>query len=273
MSAPLSAETRHRCRSSPSTPFDPRDPIVHPGELPSGPASSHATWSAANSLIDQNAALWASLRPPARPSWPVLVRQRVSELSLVAVREHLHVGVPRWFGTRPAAQRWLLSATMGIVLGLVLGVAARFSESPPRCRRTRQSRSSRSLHPRSRPRESVPACPRKASPMKTRWRRQPPSSRPPSSPTPRGSPIPLHPNARRPRRRRRSSRRARNVAPRRPPPSANASPPSASFFPPGITHRRSHDGSCATCAARWAGAGRSAPLDSSRGYGRRNRCR
>lgn len=104
---------------------------MHPGELPSGPASSHATWSAANSLIDQNAALWASLRPPARPSWPVLVRQRVSELSLVAVREQLHVGLPRWFGTRPAAQRWLLSATIGIVLGLGLGVGARFSESPP----------------------------------------------------------------------------------------------------------------------------------------------
>lgn len=104
---------------------------MHPGEHPSGPASSHATWSAANSLIDQNAALWASLRPPARPSWPVLVRQRVSELSLAAVGERLHVGLPRWFGTRQNAQRWLLSATAGIVLGLGLGVAGRFSEGPP----------------------------------------------------------------------------------------------------------------------------------------------
>ena len=129
MSAPLSAATRQRCRSA-ERPHSTQGPIVHPGELPSGPASSHGAWSA-NSLIDQNAALWASLRPPARPSWPVLVRQRVSELSLVAVGERLHHGLPRWFGSRQTAQRWLLSATGGIALGLALGVAARFTESPP----------------------------------------------------------------------------------------------------------------------------------------------
>lgn len=100
------------------------------GELSRGPASSRASWSTANSLIDQNAALWASLRPPARPSWPVLVRQRVSELSLAAVGERLSV-LPRWFDSRQAAQRWLLSATAGILLGVGLGLAARFSDSPP----------------------------------------------------------------------------------------------------------------------------------------------
>ena len=129
MSAPLSAATRQQRRSAERS-HSTQGPIVHPGELPSGPASSHAAWSA-NSLSDQNAALWASLRPPARPSWPVLVRQRVSELSLGAVGERLHHGLPRWFGSRQTAQRWLLSATGGIVLGLALGVAARFAESPP----------------------------------------------------------------------------------------------------------------------------------------------
>lgn len=103
---------------------------MHPAELSRGPASSRSTWSAADSIIDQNAALWASLRPPARPSWPVLVRQRVSELSLASVGGRLD-GVSRWLGTRETARRWLLSATGGIVLGLALGVAARFSESSP----------------------------------------------------------------------------------------------------------------------------------------------
>lgn len=104
---------------------------MHSAELSRGPASSRSMGSTADCLIDQNAALWASLRPPPRPSWPVLVRQRVSELSLASVGGRLNLGVSRWLGTRETARRWLLSATGGIALGLALGVAARFSESPP----------------------------------------------------------------------------------------------------------------------------------------------
>lgn len=118
--APLGADSGAGAR-----PFRATEPIVYSGELQREPPSSHSRWSAANSVIDPNAALWASLRPPPPPSWPVLVRQRVSELSLAAVGQRLHASWPRWLASSQTAQLWLLCAAAGIAMGLGIGFAMR----------------------------------------------------------------------------------------------------------------------------------------------------
>jgi hypothetical protein len=95
------------------------------GDSTRGVAPSPAAGSAANYVNDPNAALWASLRPPAPPPWPVRLRRSVAAFSVKAFSPRSGQHLLSWLGSRDALYPWLLSAALSLCIGLGVGFTAR----------------------------------------------------------------------------------------------------------------------------------------------------
>jgi hypothetical protein len=104
------------------------------GEQRAGRTASQETWQSAP-LTDNNAALWASITPPADPSLQTLIRRRVATLSVDLLAQRLWLRFPRYFSSRATAQRTVLGAAfaLGAGLGLAgyLAVTALTAEPSP----------------------------------------------------------------------------------------------------------------------------------------------
>jgi hypothetical protein len=82
--------------------------------------ASQESWHSAP-LTDPNAALWASITPPAHGSLQTLIRRRVASLSVDLLAQRLWLRFPGFFSSRTTAQRSILGAAFA--LGAGLGVA------------------------------------------------------------------------------------------------------------------------------------------------------
>jgi hypothetical protein len=70
-------------------------------------------------LSDPNAALWASITPPANPTLKMLVRRRAAAFSFDLLAHRLHLRFPETFASRATARLGIL----GVVLAVSAGVA------------------------------------------------------------------------------------------------------------------------------------------------------
>jgi hypothetical protein len=82
--------------------------------------ASQESWHSAP-LTDPNAALWASITPPANASLQTLIRRRMASLSVDLLAQRLWLQFPGFFSSRATAQRSILGAAFA--LGAGLGVA------------------------------------------------------------------------------------------------------------------------------------------------------
>jgi hypothetical protein len=89
------------------------------GEQRAGRTASQETWQSAP-LTDNNAALWASITPPADPSLQTLIRRRIEALSLDLLAQRLWLRFPGYFSSRATAQRSILGAAFALGAGLGL---------------------------------------------------------------------------------------------------------------------------------------------------------
>ena len=89
------------------------------GDVSGGRSSSRETWLS-SPLSDPNAALWASITPPANRDIPTLVRRRVAGYSLDSLAHRLHLRLPAYFSSRSTARTGILGAAMA--LGATVGV-------------------------------------------------------------------------------------------------------------------------------------------------------
>jgi hypothetical protein len=89
------------------------------GDVSGGRSSSRETWLS-SPLSDPNAALWASITPPANRDIPTLVRRRVAGYSLDSLAHRLHLHLPAYFSSRSSARTGILGAAMA--LGATVGV-------------------------------------------------------------------------------------------------------------------------------------------------------
>ncbi len=71
-------------------------------------------------LSDPNAALWASITPPANRDIPTLVRRRAAAYSLDVLAQRLHLRFPGYFSSRSTARTGILGAAMAF--GAAVGV-------------------------------------------------------------------------------------------------------------------------------------------------------
>jgi hypothetical protein len=96
------------------------------GDVSGGRSSSRETWLSAP-LSDPNAALWASISPPANRDIPTLVRRRAAAFSLELLAHRLHLRLPALFSSRASARTGILGAAMafgasvGVIGFLALG--------------------------------------------------------------------------------------------------------------------------------------------------------
>jgi hypothetical protein len=84
-----------------------------------GRTASQETWQSAP-LTDNNAALWASITPPADPSLQTLIRRRMAALSVDLLAQRLWLRFPEFFSSRATAQRSILGAAFALGAGLGL---------------------------------------------------------------------------------------------------------------------------------------------------------
>jgi hypothetical protein len=89
------------------------------GEQRAGRTASQETWQSAP-LTDNNAALWASITPPADPSLQTLIRRRVESLSVDLLAQRLWLRFPKYFSSRETAQRTVLGTAFALGAGLGL---------------------------------------------------------------------------------------------------------------------------------------------------------
>jgi hypothetical protein len=89
------------------------------GDVSGGRSSSRETWLSAP-LSDPNAALWASISPPANRDIPTVVRRRAAAFSLDLLAHRLHLRLPAYFSSRASARTGILGAAM--VFGASVGV-------------------------------------------------------------------------------------------------------------------------------------------------------
>lgn len=100
--------------------------VMNAGDVSGGRSSSRETWLS-SPLSDPNAALWASITPPANRDIPTLVRRRVAGHSLDSLAHRLHLRFPAYFSSRSTARTGILGAavafgaTVGVVGLLALG--------------------------------------------------------------------------------------------------------------------------------------------------------
>ncbi|HTV22389.1 MAG TPA: hypothetical protein VMG12_27060, partial [Polyangiaceae bacterium] len=69
----------------------------------SGQTSSRESWLSAP-LSDPNAALWASITPPANPNLATIVRRRAASFSLDLLAQRLYLRFPTAFASRATAR-------------------------------------------------------------------------------------------------------------------------------------------------------------------------
>lgn len=84
-----------------------------------GRTSSPETWLS-TPLSDPNAALWASISPPANTDIPTLIRRRAAAFSLDLLAHRLHLRFPAHFSSRSSARTGILGAA--VAFGASVGV-------------------------------------------------------------------------------------------------------------------------------------------------------
>src|SRR5690349_1926765 len=85
-------------------------------EEPAGRSVSQESWQAAP-VTDPNAALWASITPPANPSLQTLVRRRIESFSLELLAQRLFLSYPSVFRSRTSAQNGILAGVVALGAG------------------------------------------------------------------------------------------------------------------------------------------------------------
>lgn len=88
------------------------------GDGTGGQISSRESWLSAP-LSDPNAALWASITPPANPNLATIVRRRAAAFSLDLLAQRLYLRFPSHFSSRAPARIAILVATAA--LGAAVG--------------------------------------------------------------------------------------------------------------------------------------------------------
>jgi hypothetical protein len=93
---------------------------MNAGDVSGVHVSSQETWLSTR-LSDPNAALWASITPPANPTLTTMVRRRAAAFSLDLLAQRLHLRFPDTFSSRPIARFSILGAAMafGASVGLI----------------------------------------------------------------------------------------------------------------------------------------------------------
>jgi hypothetical protein len=89
------------------------------GDVSGVRTSSQESWLS-TPLSDPNAALWASITPPANPTLETLIRRRARAFSLDLLAHRLHLRFPEYFSSRSRA----FAAMVGSALTLSAGVGA-----------------------------------------------------------------------------------------------------------------------------------------------------
>jgi hypothetical protein len=97
------------------------------GDVSGGQTSSRESWLSAR-LGDPNAALWASITPPANPDLATLVRRRAAAFSLDLLAQRLYLRFPAYFAARSTARTAILAATAAF--GAALGTAGYLALGP-----------------------------------------------------------------------------------------------------------------------------------------------
>jgi hypothetical protein len=91
--------------------------------------SSRETWLS-TPLSDPNAALWASITPPANPTLTTQIRRRAAAFSLDLLAHRLFLRFPETFSSRSTARFAILGAAMALAAGVgALGYVAVTSSS------------------------------------------------------------------------------------------------------------------------------------------------
>lgn len=99
------------------------------GDVYAGHTSSRESWLSAR-LGDPNAALWASITPPANPNLATIVRRRAAAFSLDLLAQRLYLRFPAYLSSRATARSAILAAT--VALGAALGTAGYLALGPQR---------------------------------------------------------------------------------------------------------------------------------------------
>jgi hypothetical protein len=89
------------------------------GDVSGVRTSSQETWLS-TPLSDPNAALWASITPPANPTLTMLVRRRAAAFSFDLLAQRLHLRFPETFASRATARLGMLGALLTVALGVGL---------------------------------------------------------------------------------------------------------------------------------------------------------
>jgi len=97
------------------------------GDVSGGHTSSRESWLSAR-LGDPNAALWASITPPANPDLATLVRRRAAAFSLDLLAQRLYLRFPAHFSSRSTARIVILAAT--VACGAALGTLGYLALGP-----------------------------------------------------------------------------------------------------------------------------------------------
>jgi hypothetical protein len=84
---------------------------MNAGDVSGVRTSSQETWLSTR-LSDPNAALWASITPPANPTLTTIVRRRAAAFSLDLLAQRLHLRFPETFSSRSIARVGILGAAM-----------------------------------------------------------------------------------------------------------------------------------------------------------------
>jgi hypothetical protein len=92
---------------------------MNAGDVSAVRTSSQETWLSAR-LSDPNAALWASITPPANPTLTTLVRRRAAKFSLDLLAQRLHLRFPETFSSRSIARFGILGAALAFGAGVGL---------------------------------------------------------------------------------------------------------------------------------------------------------
>jgi hypothetical protein len=92
---------------------------MNAGDVSGVRTSSQETWLSTR-LSDPNAALWASITPPANPTLKTIVRRRAAAFSLDLLAQHLHLRFPETFSSRSTARLGILGAAIAFGAGIGL---------------------------------------------------------------------------------------------------------------------------------------------------------
>jgi hypothetical protein len=121
LSVLASGESRRRAsRESPHAVDREDREVMNAGDVSGVRTSSQETWLSTR-LSDPNAALWASITPPADPTLKTIVRRRAAAFSLDLLAQRLHLRFPETFSSRSRARFGILGAAMafGVGVGLI----------------------------------------------------------------------------------------------------------------------------------------------------------